>query len=177
MGDVNRVTLLGNVGALPELKYTRSNKAFAVMKLATNWRDGGAHSESTEWHRIVLWDDLAERAAKYVKKGMKLYIEGRIQTRTYVKPEDPEKQRYYLTEIIADRMTFVTARFNDERPPEKRDVDAQLAPIPGRRFPDVAPSRSPAPADPEGARIRFAPAGPEADPDDPDDPPEEKLPF
>jgi single-strand DNA-binding protein len=109
-GTLNKVMLIGRVGADPELKYTPSNAAVVNFSLATNyvWKDqAGNQQEKTEWHRIVAWRKLAEIIGEYVKKGSRIYIEGRLETRTW---EDQNKNKRYTTEIIADTMEFLSDR-------------------------------------------------------------------
>lgn len=110
MASVNKVILIGNLGADPELRYTPAGRAVTNFRIATsrNWtsKDGEKHEE-TEWHRIVTWDKLAETCSKYLKKGLPVYIEGRIQTRTW---EDQSGAKRYSTEIIANEMRMLSAR-------------------------------------------------------------------
>lgn len=107
MASVNKAILIGNLGADPELRYTAAGQAVANFNIATTekWRDKeGQMQESTEWHRIVLWARQAEIAKEYLKKGSPVYIEGRIQTRSY---EDKDGNKRYITEIIGQRMQFL----------------------------------------------------------------------
>ena len=99
---VNKVTLVGNLGADPELKYTQAGKAVAELRLATSF--GSGENEKTEWHRIVAWEKLAENAGKFLKKGSKAYVEGRIQTRNY---DDKDGNKRYITEIVANEIKFL----------------------------------------------------------------------
>lgn len=106
MGSVNRVILVGNLGADPELKYTPSSKAVCNMSVATTetWKDkGGAKQEKTEWHRITVWGDLAENCSKYLAKGRSVYVEGKLQTRSYEK----DGQKHYATDIVASNVVFL----------------------------------------------------------------------
>ncbi len=108
MASVNRVTLIGNLGADPELKYLPSGQAVCEMRLATNekWTDKNEQKqERTEWHRIVVWGKQAENAAKYLAKGRSVYIEGRITTRSWDDKNTGEKR--YMTEIVANVVTFL----------------------------------------------------------------------
>lgn len=108
MGSVNKVILIGNLGADPELKYTPTgNRPVCNLSLATNevWKDkSGQKQERTEWHRVNVWGDQAEHAAKYLAKGRTVYIEGRLQTRTW---DDKEGKKRYSTEVVADRVVFL----------------------------------------------------------------------
>ena len=103
-GSVNKVILVGNVGQDPELKYTPSGAAVTNFSVATNevWKDNdGNQQERTEWHRIVLWRKLAEVAGEWLKKGKKVYIEGKLQTRSW---EDKDGVKRYTTEIDGIRV-------------------------------------------------------------------------
>lgn len=107
MGSVNKVILVGNLGADPELKYTQSQKPVCNLRLATNevWKDkSGQKQEKTEWHRITVWGDQAENCNKYLSKGRSVYVEGRLQTNSY----DKDGQKHYSTEIVADRIVFLS---------------------------------------------------------------------
>lgn len=123
---VNKVFLLGNVGRDPELRYTGSGKAVANFTLATSERGRGEGGESqTEWHRIVVWDRLAEQCSNFVSKGRQVFIEGRLQTRTW---EDRNNQKRQTTEIVAYQVVFLGAgRGGSEggyRPPPHGDDDS-----------------------------------------------------
>ena len=106
MGSVNKVILVGNLGADPELKYTPSNKAVCNLSVATNeqWKDAsGAKQERTEWHRVTVWAEQAETCAKYLAKGRSVYVEGRLQTRSY----ENDSVKRYATDIVATRVVFL----------------------------------------------------------------------
>lgn len=105
---LNKVMLIGNLGKDPELRYTTSGKAVANFSLATSesWKDAdGNTQEKTEWHNIVAWQKLAEICGEWLKKGKKVYIEGRIQTRSY--DDKNTGQKRYITEIVADNMLML----------------------------------------------------------------------
>ncbi len=104
---VNKVILIGNVGADPEVRFLEGGTAVANLRLATTetFNRNGEKVEQTEWHTIVLWRGLAEITQKYVKKGMKLYIEGRLRTRQW---EDKDHIKRYTTEIYADTMQMLS---------------------------------------------------------------------
>jgi single-strand DNA-binding protein len=112
---VNKAILIGNLGADPELRYTPGGQATTTIRLATNerWRDkDGNLQERTEWHSVVLWGRLAELANEYLKKGRTVYIEGRLQTRSW---EDRDtKQKRYRTEVVAREMKFIGGRRDDD---------------------------------------------------------------
>ena len=108
-GTVNKVILIGNVGKDPEVRRLENNGVVASFPMATSEsytdRTTGEKRETTDWHNIVVWRGLAEICEKFVKKGMKIYIEGKIRTRSW---QDKENQTRYTTEIIADEMTILT---------------------------------------------------------------------
>jgi single-strand DNA-binding protein len=106
--SLNKVMLIGNLGKDPELRYTTSGVAVASFTLATNesWKDQeGNTQERTEWHNIVAWRKLAEICGEWLKKGRRVYIEGRIQTRSY--DDKNTGQKRYVTEIVADDMIML----------------------------------------------------------------------
>lgn len=103
---LNKVMLIGNLGKDPELKYTNSGVAVATFSVATpdSWKDQeGNTQERTEWHNIVAWRKLAEICGEYLKKGKKVYIEGKLQTRSYEK----DGVKRYTTEIVADQLVML----------------------------------------------------------------------
>ncbi len=107
---VNKVILIGNVGADPDIKYLDGGVAVARFSLATTEsykNKNGERVDQTEWHNIVLWRNLAEIAEKYVKKGMRLYIEGRIRNRSW---EDQSGVKKYMTEIQGDNMQMLSPK-------------------------------------------------------------------
>ncbi len=105
--SVNKVILVGNLGKDPELRYTPSGAAVATFSLATTERfkgKDGQQQDKTEWHNIVTWNKLAEICGKYLHKGKQVYIEGRIQTRSY---DDRDGNKKYITEIVAEQMQML----------------------------------------------------------------------
>lgn len=102
--SVNKVILLGNVGSDPEIRYPEKDKAIAFVSLATNDYYAATGTEVTEWHRLVMGGQNAQLAEKYIRKGTKLYVEGRIKSREY---EDKLKIRRRITEIIVDRVELL----------------------------------------------------------------------
>jgi len=109
--SVNKVILVGNLGKDPEVKYTPSGTAVAKFSLATNegYKDkAGQWQERTEWHNIVAWQRLAEIVGEYVKKGSKVYIEGRLQTSSWDDKETGQKK--YKTEIVANDLVLLSGR-------------------------------------------------------------------
>src|SRR5689334_10036120 len=111
MASVNKVILVGNLGADPETKYLPSGDAVTNIRLATTdrWKDkaSGEMKEATEWHRIAFFGRVAEIAGEYLKKGSQVYIEGRIRTRKW---QDKDGQDRYSTEIVADTMQMLGSR-------------------------------------------------------------------
>ena len=108
---VNKVILIGNLGADPEVKYMPSGDAVASLRIATSeaWKDKstGENVERTEWHRVVCFRRLGEIAGEYLKKGSKVYIEGKLQTRKW---QDQSGNDRYTTEIIANEMQMLDSR-------------------------------------------------------------------
>ncbi len=123
---VNKVILVGNLGQDPEVRYMPNGNAVTNISVATSesWKDKstGADQERTEWHRVVMFRRLAEIAAEYLRKGSKVYIEGKLQTRKW---QDQNGQDRYTTEIVADQMQMLDSRGGGtaemgSRPPESR---------------------------------------------------------
>ncbi len=111
-GSVNKVILIGNLGKDPEVRYTPTGLAVANLTMATTeaWKDKqtGANQEKTEWHRVVFYQRLAEIAGEYLRKGSKIFIEGRLQTRKW--QDKTSGQDRYTTEIIADSMQMLDSK-------------------------------------------------------------------
>lgn len=108
---VNKVILIGNLGRDPEVRSTPSGQAVASFTLATNrrWRDkNGQKQEETEWHNIVVWGKQAEIAGQYLTKGKQIYLEGRLQTRSWEDRNSGEKK--YRTEIVCDNFQMLSGR-------------------------------------------------------------------
>ena len=119
---LNKVMLIGNLGADPEIRYTGSGSAVANVSLATaeSWRDreSGEQQERTEWHRVVFFSRLAEIVSEYLRKGSQIYVEGRIQTRKW---QDRDGNDRYTTEIVASNMQMLDSRGGADamaQPPE-----------------------------------------------------------
>jgi len=109
--SVNKVILVRNLGKDPEVKYTPSGVAVAKFSMATNERykdKAGEWQDRTEWHNIVAWQRLAEIVGEYVKKGSKIYIEGRLQTSSWEDKQSGEKK--YKTEIVANDLVLLSGR-------------------------------------------------------------------
>jgi len=147
--SVNKVILLGNLGKDPEVKYTPQGTPVAKFALATNERykdKDGNWQDRTEWHNIVVWQRLAEIAGEYLKKGGKVYIEGRLQTRSW--DDKTTNQKKYMTEVVASDLVLLGGRSEggggessghsrgasggnnfDQRTPEPEPASATSAPI------------------------------------------------
>ena len=124
MSSVNKVILIGNVGSDPEVRYLDRGVAIANFNLATTERgytmqNGTQVPDKTDWHAIVLWRNLAEWAERFVRKGMKLYVEGKLQTRSWAK----EGQIRRKTEVIAENVQILY------RPEEYRNLGREDAPV------------------------------------------------
>jgi single-strand DNA-binding protein len=133
-GGVNKVILVGNLGADPELRYTPSGQAVCQMRVATSesWTDkNGERKEETEWHRIVVWGKLAELCSQYLSKGRQVYLEGRIKTREW---QDKEGQKRWTTEITANQVVFLSSgpggagKGKAGEPPPPGDADFSMPP-------------------------------------------------
>lgn len=110
MASVNKVIIVGNLGADPAVRYTASGAAMCNLSIATTYRtkrQDGSYSDETEWHRVVMFNRLAEIAGEYLKKGRSVFIEGRLRTRKW---QDQNGQDRYATEIIADQMQMLGGR-------------------------------------------------------------------
>ncbi|HTY99713.1 MAG TPA: single-stranded DNA-binding protein [Rhodocyclaceae bacterium] len=128
MASVNKVILVGNLGADPEMRYMPNGDAVCNIRIATteSWKDkqSGEKRELTEWHRVVFYRKLAEIAGQYLKKGSQVYLEGRIRTRKW---QDKEGQERYTTEIEANEMQMLGRREGmGDAPP--RESGARSAP-------------------------------------------------
>ena len=150
MASVNKVTLIGNLGRDPEVRYAPSGAAICNITIATSrqWKDktSGERQEETEWHRVVFYDRLAEIAGEYLKKGKSVYIEGRLKTRKWADKEGVEK---YTTEIIASEMTMLGGREGQAGGDDGGSGEAPRGSP--RSAPSAAPAR-PAPSKPAAAK-------------------------
>jgi len=121
---VNKVILVGNLGQDPEVRYMPNGNAVANITVATSetWKDKntGDNQEKTEWHRVVMFRRLGEIAGEYLKKGSKVYIEGKLQTRKW---QDKNGQDRYTTEIVADQMQMLDSRGGGGAPMESSSFD------------------------------------------------------
>src|SRR5215831_3001582 len=110
MSGVNKVILVGNLGANPEMRFTQGGQAVANLRIATTerWTDkNGQRQEATEWHRVVVWGKQAEIVGQYLTKGRQVYVEGRIRTRQW---QDQQGQKRYTTEIVAQNVQMLGGR-------------------------------------------------------------------
>ena len=138
--SLNKCMIIGNLGRDPEMRYTPSGQAVTQFTVAVNrsWRGQNEEwQEETEWFRVVVWAQAAERAAERLRKGNKVYVEGRIQTRQW---EDQTGQKRYTTELVADKVTSLERR--------ERDADGEYPPFPdgeasGGRAPRTAAAATP----------------------------------
>jgi len=108
-GSVNKVILIGNLGKDPEVRHLENGAVVANFPIATSEtytdRNTGQRRENTDWHNIVLWRGLAEIAEKYLKKGQKIYVEGKLKTRSW---QDKDGNTRYTTEVVGDEMTMLS---------------------------------------------------------------------
>ncbi len=127
---INKVILIGNLGADPEIRYTPAGEAVATLRLATSetWKDKqtGDTQERTEWHRVVLFGRLAEIAGEYLKKGRQVYIEGSLRTRKW---QGQDGQERYTTEIVAREMQLLGSR-SEETAAKKEESSSPVRPVP-----------------------------------------------
>jgi single-strand DNA-binding protein len=111
MKSVNKVILVGNLGKDPEVKYTPSGTAVAKFSIATSYRFKDKNEQwqdQTEWHNVVAWARLAEIAGEYLKKGNKVYVEGRLQTRSW--DDKNTNQKKYMTEVVVNDLVLLGGR-------------------------------------------------------------------
>ena len=139
---MNKVMLIGNVGQDPEVRYVEQGVAVARLRLATTERgytlqNGTQVPDHTDWHNVILWRKLAEVVEKYVHKGDKLYIEGRVRYTTY---DDKQGQRRFVTEIWADNMEMLTPKATMPTSAPQQEIPAAqpqdiVAEAPGEALP------------------------------------------
>ncbi len=151
---VNKVILVGNLGNDPEVRYANNGAAIANLSIATSesWKDKntGEQQEKTEWHRVVMFNRLGEIAGEYLRKGSKIYIEGKLQTRKW---QDQSGQDRYSTEIVASEMQMLDSRGDNmgqgggggyqSAPRQQSNQNQQSG---GGQAPAPAPQSAPAPA-------------------------------
>ncbi len=138
---INKVILIGNLGKDPEVKYAANGNAVANITLATSesWKDKntGEQVDKTEWHRVVFFRRLAEIAGEYLKKGSKVYIEGKLQTRKW---QDQNGQDRYTTEVVANDMQMLDSRGGSA----SFDQSQSASSAPPRSAPQSQPAAAPA---------------------------------
>lgn len=150
MASVNKVILVGNLGADPEVRYLPSGDALANIRLATTdrYKDkaSGEMKEATEWHRVVFFGRLAEIVSEYLKKGSSVYLEGRIRTRKWQAQDGTDR---YSTEIVAEQMQMLGGRGGDrddsggdDRQARQRSSDAPVAGRQGAARPASRPTQT-----------------------------------
>jgi len=114
-GSVNKVILIGNLGKDPEVRHLENGSTVANFSIATSEsytdKNTGERKEITDWHNIVVWRGLAKVVEQYLKKGMKVYIEGKLKTRTW---QDEQGNNRYSTEVVADNMTMLTSKIENQ---------------------------------------------------------------
>ncbi|MFZ5554346.1 MAG: single-stranded DNA-binding protein [Bacteroidota bacterium] len=118
--SINKVILIGNLGKDPEVRRLENGAAVASFSLATTEtykdRNTGESKSHTDWHNIVMWRGLAEVAEKYLKKGMQIYVEGKIRNRSY---QDKDGNTKYITEVVADNMVMMSRAGSSENTPSQ----------------------------------------------------------
>ena len=116
--SVNKVIIVGRLGADPEMRHTAAGQAVTTIRVATNeWAGtGDSREERTEWHRVVAWGKLAETCGEYLKKGRQIYVEGRLKTRSW---DDRDGNKRYSTEIVAHTVQFLDAVGSAREPADR----------------------------------------------------------
>ena len=145
MASVNKVILMGNLGRVPEVRYSPDGAAVCNVSIATtsSWKDktSGERREETEWHRVVFYNRLAEIAGEYLKKGRPVYVEGRIKTRKWQNKEGVDQ---YTTEVVADNMQLLGGRDGGDGGSSGGNEGGSGAPRPAARGPQAARPAAPA---------------------------------
>lgn len=139
---INKVILVGNLGNDPDIRHTQTGTTIANLSVATSetWKDQqDQKQERTEWHRVVLYGRSAEIARDYLRKGSKIYLEGRLNTRKW---QDKQGVDHYTTEVICREFQML-----DSAPADRHPMDATPRPIAPRATPDRPPVQGPAPVD------------------------------
>ncbi len=134
MAGLNKVMIIGNLGADPEMRYTADGNALTSFRVAAsrNWSTpDGERREETEWFSVVAWRKLAEQCSQFLQKGRRVYVEGRLRTRSW---DTPEGEKRYRTEVVADRVLFL------DRPtgaplPEEQEAGESPAPVEAEEIP------------------------------------------
>jgi single-strand DNA-binding protein len=148
MGSVNKVILIGNLGRDAETKYTPSGASVTTFSLATTrrWKDqqSGEWKDQTDWHRIKYW--RAENVANYLTKGKQVYVEGRLETRSY---DDKDGKKVYTTEVVCEHLVLLGSRQDGAGAPDEYSQQPVSMPRSAAR-PAAAPSSSAPPAEEPG---------------------------
>ncbi|MGD0017714.1 MAG: single-stranded DNA-binding protein [Candidatus Limnocylindrales bacterium] len=138
--SLNKAMIIGNLGRDPEMRYTPNGQAVTQFTVAVNrnYKDAsGEWKEETEWFRVVAWAALAERTAEYLRKGRKVYVEGRLQTRSW---EDKDGQKRYTTELVANTVTALDSRPREDGAQEPADARPARGGAPGGPSEDLGSS-------------------------------------
>jgi single-strand DNA-binding protein len=138
-GSVNKVILIGNLGKDPEIRRLENGATVASFSLATSEtyieKATGERRENTDWHNIVAWRGLAEVIEKYLRKGTKIYVEGKLKTRSW---QDKEGNTRYTTEVLAEEMTILSRPDGERNSQEQKEVYSQQGtPTPPSNMPDI----------------------------------------
>jgi len=130
-GSVNKVILIGNLGKDPEVRRLENGAVVASFSIATSEtytdKKTGEKRDNTDWHNIVVWRGLAEVAEKFIKKGMKIYVEGKLKTRSW---QDKENVTRYTTEVVVDELNILTWLDNNSNQEQKPVYSNESTPIP-----------------------------------------------
>lgn len=133
MNSLNKVQLIGNLTASPEVKETPNGQKVANFSIATNrvWKDNsGMKQEQVEFHNIVIWGSLAGIAEQYLTKGQKVYLEGRLQTRSW---DDPTGAKRYKTEVVADNLIMLSGKRDDGGESYSQETPEEVTPVKTRK--------------------------------------------
>jgi len=137
-GSVNKVILIGNLGKDPEVRHLENGAVVANFSIATSEsytdRNSGQKVENTDWHNIVVWRGLAEVVEKYVRKGHKIYVEGKLRTRSW---QDKEGNTRYTTEVVADELTMLSRPDSAANPTPQNPYDSAGTPEAPSKVDDI----------------------------------------
>jgi len=125
MASLNKVMIMGNLGADPEMRYTANGSAVTNFNVAVNesWTDSqGERKQRTEWFTVVTWNKTAENCAKYLVKGSSVFVEGRLQTRSW----EADGQKHWKTEVVGDRVNFISGTRDSSADPAFEPTDDDL---------------------------------------------------
>ncbi|MEX1222900.1 MAG: single-stranded DNA-binding protein [Idiomarina sp.] len=176
---INKVILIGNLGADPEIRYTQNSTAIANLSIATSetWKDKqtGEQREQTEWHRCVAYRRLAEIAGEYLKKGSKIYVEGRLQTRKWQGQDGVER---YTTEIVINELQMLDGRPGGQQGNYGNQPSNQGQGAPAQSRPQQAPAQQSGGYQQQPQQPQQRPAQqPEPEPFSPDNDFDDDIPF